>query len=54
MFPFLGFDVVEVWNGPWTSDRPWNADNEAALAEWGTLGSGSRSRPAPLVGERGR
>ncbi|MET7298706.1 CehA/McbA family metallohydrolase [Embleya sp. NPDC005575] len=35
MFPFRGFDVVEVWNGQWTSDRPWNADNEAALAEWG-------------------
>ncbi|KUM81735.1 histidinol phosphatase [Streptomyces griseorubiginosus] len=35
MFPFLGFDVVEVRNGLWTSDRPWNADNEAALAEWG-------------------
>ncbi|WP_330452117.1 MULTISPECIES: CehA/McbA family metallohydrolase [unclassified Streptomyces] len=34
MFPFPGFDVVEVWNGLWTSDRPWNADNEAALAEW--------------------
>ncbi|MFD5871418.1 CehA/McbA family metallohydrolase [Streptomyces sp. NPDC060322] len=35
MFPFRGFDVVEVWNGLWTSSRPWNADNEAALAEWG-------------------
>ncbi|PNG89531.1 hypothetical protein SMF913_24996 [Streptomyces malaysiensis] len=35
MFPLRGFDVVEVWNGLWTSDRPWNADNEAALAEWG-------------------
>ncbi|MFE7129191.1 CehA/McbA family metallohydrolase [Streptomyces sp. NPDC057617] len=35
MFPFRGFDVVEVWNGLWTSDRAWNADNEAALAEWG-------------------
>ncbi|MFJ6602213.1 CehA/McbA family metallohydrolase [Streptomyces lydicus] len=35
MFPFGGFDVVEVWNGLWTSDRPWNADNEVALAEWG-------------------
>ncbi|MGP3938622.1 CehA/McbA family metallohydrolase [Streptomyces sp. 6N106] len=35
MFPFRGFDVVEVWNGAWTSDRPWNADNGAALAEWG-------------------
>ncbi|MDX3696264.1 hypothetical protein PV726_39345 [Streptomyces europaeiscabiei] len=35
MFPFQGFDGVEVWNGLWTSDRPWNADNEAALEEWG-------------------
>ncbi|MFF9350127.1 CehA/McbA family metallohydrolase [Streptomyces sp. NPDC014734] len=34
MFPFRGFDVVEVWNGLWASDRPWNADNEVALAEW--------------------
>lgn len=35
MYPYAGFDVVEVWNGPWTSDRPWQADNEVALAEWG-------------------
>jgi hypothetical protein len=35
MYPYHGFDVVEVWNGPWASDRPWNADNEVALAEWG-------------------
>jgi len=35
MFPFDGFDLVEVWNGQWASDLPWNADNEAALAEWG-------------------
>jgi PHP-associated len=35
MYPYQGFDVVEVWNGLWASDRPWNADNEAALAEWG-------------------
>ncbi|MDT0344399.1 CehA/McbA family metallohydrolase [Streptomyces litchfieldiae] len=35
MYPYRGFDVVEVWNGPWTSDVPWQADNEAALAEWG-------------------
>ncbi|KKK05806.1 histidinol phosphatase [Micromonospora sp. HK10] len=35
MYPFRGFDVVEVWNGLWSSDLPWNADNEAALAEWG-------------------
>ncbi|WP_326769592.1 CehA/McbA family metallohydrolase [Streptomyces sp. NBC_01591] len=35
MYPYQGFDVVEVWNGLWSSDVPWNADNEAALAEWG-------------------
>lgn len=34
-YPYDRFDVVEVWNGLWTSDLPWNADNEAALAEWG-------------------
>ena len=28
------FDLVEVWNGLWSSSRPWNADNEAALADW--------------------
>lgn len=35
MYPFDGFDALEVWNGLWASDLPWNADNEAALAEWG-------------------
>lgn len=35
MYPFDAFDLVEVWNGLWRSDRPWNADNESALAEWG-------------------
>jgi hypothetical protein len=35
MYAFEGFDVVEVWNGLWTSGEPWQADNEAALAEWG-------------------
>jgi hypothetical protein len=35
MYPYQGFDVVEVWNGLWASDRPWNADNQAAVAEWG-------------------
>ncbi|MEO3869874.1 CehA/McbA family metallohydrolase [Nonomuraea sp. B12E4] len=35
MYPFEGFDVVEVWNGLWISDEPWQANNEAALAEWG-------------------
>lgn len=34
-YPFQQFDAVEVWNGQWSSDLPWNADNEAALAEWG-------------------
>src|SRR3954451_18850223 len=34
-FSYRQFDAVEVWNGLWSSDRPWNADNEAALAEWG-------------------
>lgn len=50
MYPYPGFDVVEVWNGQWTSDVPWQADNEAALAEWGrSLASGIHSgnwRPA--------
>ncbi|WP_305789441.1 CehA/McbA family metallohydrolase [Symbioplanes lichenis] len=31
---YEGFDLVEVWNGPWTSDLPWQADNESALAGW--------------------
>jgi len=35
LYPYRDFDVVEVWNGPWRSDVPWQADNEAALAEWG-------------------
>ncbi|MFI8003429.1 CehA/McbA family metallohydrolase [Streptomyces sp. NPDC086010] len=35
MYSRQDLDVFEVWNGLWASDRPWNADNEAALAEWG-------------------
>lgn len=35
LYELDGFDAVEVWNGLWSSDRPWNADNEAALADWG-------------------
>jgi hypothetical protein len=35
MYSVDGFDAVEVWNGLWSSDRPWNADNHAAVAEWG-------------------
>jgi hypothetical protein len=50
MYPYRGFDAVEVWNGLWTSGRPWNADNEAALAGWGRgLAAdihGGRWRPA--------
>ncbi|MER5641260.1 CehA/McbA family metallohydrolase [Kitasatospora sp. NPDC002227] len=49
-FPVEGFDLVEVWNGQWASDLPWNADNEATLAEWGRgLAAGLRAgswRPA--------
>ena len=45
LYPYEGFDVVEVWNGPWSSDLPWQADNEAALAEWGRgLGADIRRR----------
>lgn len=52
MYPFDGFDVVEVWNGPWTSELPWNADNNAATAEWGrTLANGVRcGRWLPAMG----
>ncbi|MBS2534428.1 CehA/McbA family metallohydrolase [Catenulispora sp. NF23] len=35
MYPYQGLDAVEVWNGPWSSELPWQADNETALAEWG-------------------
>jgi hypothetical protein len=34
MYPFEEFDAVEVWNGLWSSDRPWNANNDTALADW--------------------
>ena len=33
-YPLEDFDAIEVWNGLWASDLPWNADNEAALADW--------------------
>ncbi|BAJ26833.1 MULTISPECIES: CehA/McbA family metallohydrolase [Kitasatospora] len=35
MYPLESFDAVEVWNGQWSGDLPWQADNEASLAEWG-------------------
>ncbi|WNV75146.1 CehA/McbA family metallohydrolase [Geodermatophilus sp. DSM 44513] len=34
LYPFEDFDVLEVWNGSWKSDLPWQADNEAALRTW--------------------
>lgn len=27
-------ELLEVWNGPWRSDRRWQANNESALAWW--------------------
>ncbi|MDT9659169.1 CehA/McbA family metallohydrolase [Rhodococcus qingshengii] len=33
-YSHVGFDAVEVWNGTWESDLPWQADNERALAHW--------------------
>jgi hypothetical protein len=52
MYPFDGFDAVEVWNGLWRSGRPWNADNDAAVAEWGrALAAGiHRGRWMPAIG----
>jgi hypothetical protein len=52
MYPYDGFDLFEVWNGLWTSDRPWQADNGAAVAEWGRmLGEGIHSgRWRPAIG----
>ncbi|MFF4244742.1 CehA/McbA family metallohydrolase [Streptomyces sp. NPDC001822] len=50
MYSHQDLDAIEVWNGLWASDRPWNADNETALAEWGRgLADGVRAglwRPA--------
>jgi hypothetical protein len=43
-----GFDLVEVWNGQWASDLPWNADNETALREWS--GRLSTADPRPAIG----
>ena len=53
MYPFDGFDAIEVWNGLWRSDRPWNADNSAAVAEWGrTLAAGIQAgRWLPAIGD---
>ncbi|MER6916653.1 CehA/McbA family metallohydrolase [Streptomyces sp. NPDC000594] len=52
MYPYDGFDLVEVWNGAWSSDRPWQAENEKALAEWGRLLAADvhRGRWRPAIG----
>ncbi len=51
-YSYRGFDAVEVWNGRWRSERPWNADNESALAQWGShLIAGARAGSwQPVVG----
>jgi len=52
MYAYQGFDVVEVWNGQWTSNVPWQADNEATLAEWGRslAADVARGRWRPAIG----
>jgi hypothetical protein len=52
LYSYAGFDAVEVWNGSWTSDLPWQADNEAALAAWGhgLAADVSRGRWRPAIG----
>ncbi|WFE21493.1 CehA/McbA family metallohydrolase [Solwaraspora sp. WMMD937] len=52
-YPYQGFDAVEVWNGQWASDLPWNADNEAALADWAASLVDWAHRPAAGVGAGG-
>ena len=51
-YPLDGFDLVEVWNGRWSSSLPWNADNEAAIADWARgLSAGVREgRWRPAIG----
>jgi hypothetical protein len=36
-YDYDSFDAIEVWNGRWHGPDPWQADNEAALAQWHTL-----------------
>ncbi len=51
-YPLEEFDAVEVWNGRWTSDLAWQADNRAALAEWsrGLAAGVATGRWRPAVG----
>lgn len=51
-YPLEDFDLIEVWNGSWSSSRPWNADNEAGLADWAhSLPDGvARGRWRPAIG----
>ncbi len=45
-YPRELFDAIEVWNGAWRSEVPWQADNEAALAGWAKDLDGGSWRPA--------
>jgi len=51
-YSYSQFDAVEVWNGQWSSDVPWQADNETALAEWGRrlISEVESARWLPAVG----
>jgi hypothetical protein len=51
-YPFAAFDAMEAWNGLWTSDMPWNADNGAAVRAWeASLTRGQRAeRWTPVIG----
>jgi predicted metal-dependent phosphoesterase TrpH len=51
-YPLDGFDLVEVWNGLWSSSLPWNADNEAALTDWARslADAAPRGRWRPAIG----
>ena len=52
LYPLDDFDLVEVWNGLWSSSLPWNADNEAGLADWvHSLADGvAQGRWRPAIG----
>lgn len=43
-------ELVEVWNGAWRSDAPWQADNETALTWWaGLLAAAGPDDPVPVA-----
>lgn len=57
-YPHEGFDLVEVWNGLWTSELDWQADNETALADWArslnTASGDDTASPTTYTGHSGR